>query len=76
MNSYIILTTEKGKKKPVNVSTILTYREYETEFSPNTKTRILYLNKDYLDVRETVDQIDRLILNVVRKSWICRLFNL
>lgn len=76
MNSYIILTTEKGKKKPVNVSAILTYREYNNYLLPNTKTRLLYLNNDFLDVRETVNQIDMLILNVVRKSWICRLFNL
>lgn len=62
---YITLTQDSGKVIPINIRSIMIYKYYENSWTPTTKTRLYYLNGDFENIRESAEEIDSMIKELI-----------
>jgi hypothetical protein len=58
---YIVLTNDRGENVLINTRSILRYYPYTNPWTPSTRTRLIYLDHKELNLKDTYEDINKLI---------------
>ena len=55
---YIKLKDGNNKIRPINIRSIMVIERFDNPFAPNCKSRIIFLNDSFINIQESVTQIE------------------
>ena len=62
---YIKIKDGADNTRPVNIRSIMVVEEFNNQFAKNCKARLIFLDRSFMNIQESKEEIESKILKIV-----------